>query len=199
MNQVFWGERAYEPSKIICVGRNYVEHIKELNNPMPGELVLFLKPNSAIGASLRCPAERCRYEAEICLLMEGGEVAAVGLGLDLTLVEVQQRLKAKSLPWEKPKAFDGAAVFSPFVDAPAALDRLSLHLAINGETRQQGGVPLMLHKPAQIIAETRRHFTLCDGDIIMTGTPKGVGDLHPEDTLVAQLFDGDVQLLEHAF
>lgn len=199
MQTVEWGERAWAPSKLVCVGRNYVKHIEELNNPVPGELVLFLKPNSAIGERLVCPPERCRFETEITLLMEQERPAAVGLGLDLTLVDVQQRLKDHRLPWEKAKAFDGAAVFSPFVATPASLDALHLELSINGEVRQKGGVAEMIHKPDAILTEVRRHFRLDDGDLVMTGTPHGVGDLVVGDVLVATLWDGDNQLLTHSW
>ncbi len=199
MKTVSWKERTFAPSKLVCVGRNYVKHIEELNNPVPGELVLFLKPNSSLSDSLVAPQERCRFETEITFLMEGGRPVAVGLGLDLTLVEVQQRLKESRLPWEKAKAFDGAAVMSPFVDLPHDWNSLWLELSINGESRQKGGVAEMIHKPEVILAEVARHFSLVDGDLVMTGTPHGVGDLVVGDVFEVSLWDGENLLLQHSW
>lgn len=196
---VTWHEQALTPSKVVCVGRNYVEHIQELNNPMPGELVLFHKPSSSISDTLICPQDTCRYETEITFLIQKQAPVAVGLGLDLTLVEVQQRLKQKSLPWEKAKAFDGSAVFTHFVDLPDTLDTLWLRLSIDGEVKQEGGVSLMIHSPAQILEEAQRHFRFYDNDLLMTGTPKGVGPLIKGATFVAELWDGDSQLLTHTW
>ena len=195
MKVIHWLERTVSPGKIVCVGRNYVEHIHELQNEVPQELVLFLKPNSAIDEELWVPAERCRFEAEICFLLEGGRPAAVGVGLDLTLVEVQSRLKSKGLPWEKAKAFDGAAVFSPFVPFDADnLRGLEVRLSINDSERQRGGVVQMIHPPEAILAEVARHFSLDDHDIIMTGTPKGVGDLRAGDRFAGAIWQEE-QLL----
>ena len=195
MPTISFDDQVFIPSKIVCVGRNYVKHIEELNNSDPGELVLFIKPNSSISERLFCPSQRCRFETEITLLMEGGKPVAVGLGFDLTLVEVQQRLKAKSLPWEKSKAFDGSAVFSSFVAIPNSFDTLWLQLEINGVLRQKGGVAEMIHKPAQILKEVGLHFHLCDGDLVMTGTPHGVADLVVGDMFVASLWSGHDKLL----
>jgi 2-keto-4-pentenoate hydratase/2-oxohepta-3-ene-1,7-dioic acid hydratase in catechol pathway len=168
------------PSKIVCVGRNYVAHIEELGNEMPDEMVLFNKPNSAISDILRSQVdgEALHYEGEISFLVNGGALSAVGFGLDLTKRALQSKLKAKGLPWERAKAFDGAALFSEFVSLPAKLDRLSLELSVDGKLRQAGGVGLMIHKPAAILAEIAAYTTLEDGDVIMTGTPAGVGAIH---------------------
>ena len=105
------------PSKVVCIGRNYMEHIKELNNEIPEDMVFFIKPNSAISNKLVFPKNQnsCHYEAEISFLIEDNKITAVAFGLDLTLREVQNKLKEKGLPWERAKAFDGAAVFSKFI------------------------------------------------------------------------------------
>jgi len=174
---------------------NYVEHIKELGNWEPGELVLFMKPNSAINSVLTVPSENCRYEGEISFLVENGELSGVGFGLDLTLVEVQKRLKAKGLPWEKAKAFDGSAVFSEFVKFKQC-GNLHLSLSINGKVVQEGGEDIMVNKPTEIVAEAKSHFTLEDGDIIMTGTPKGIGSYEKGDRFIGKIFDGEQLLLE---
>lgn len=195
MNQITYAGTRYAPSKIICVGRNYVEHINELHNELPEELVLFIKPNSALADELFLPTEKCRYEGEICFLFKAGAPVAAAFGLDLTLPEVQNRLKSKGLPWEKAKAFDHSAVFTEFVPVPE-IDTLRLELWINGALRQEGGMELMIHKPAEIMAEIAKWFTLKDYDIVMTGTPKGVGELNAGDVLVGKLFAGTTLLME---
>lgn len=195
MNQITYAGRKYSSSKIICVGRNYVEHIQELQNELPGEIVLFIKPNSALAEELRLPGEKCRYEGEICFLIKERSIVAAAFGLDLTLVEVQNRLKAKGLPWEKAKAFDRSAVFTDFVPV-TDYTALRLELWVNGELRQAGGVDLMINKPGAIISEIMNWFTLEDYDIIMTGTPQGVGDLNAGDVLVGKLLQGNVLLTQ---
>ncbi len=173
------GEKLY-PSKIVCVGRNFVAHIEELGNEMPDQMVLFNKPNSAISDILRSQvdSEPLHYESELAFVVGDGKLCAVGFGLDLTKRTLQSGLKAKGLPWERAKAFDGAALFSDFVTPPDKLDKLSLELTVDGELRQSGGVELMIHKPADILAEVVAYTSLEDGDVIMTGTPEGVGAIH---------------------
>ncbi len=176
MNSVNLDGKPITPSKVICIGRNYVDHIQELGNEMPDEMVVFLKPNSAISNELiSFHQEPLHYEGEICLMVIGGEFRAVGFGLDLTKRQLQSKLKTKGLPWERAKAFDGSAVMGDFASIENIDDSLSLKLAIDGEAIQQGGVELMMYKPQQILESLKEHFTLEDGDIVMTGTPKGVG------------------------
>lgn len=173
------GEKVF-PSKVVCVGRNYVDHIEELGNEMPDQMVLFNKPNSAISDILRSQVdgEELHYEGELAFSIRNGGLHAVGFGLDLTKRELQSRLKAKGLPWERSKAFDGAALFSEFVTPPENLDKLSLLLNVDNQLRQSGGVELMIHKPLAILREIAAFTTLEDGDLIMTGTPAGVGEIH---------------------
>lgn len=194
-----WNTQTYTPSKIVCVGRNYVEHIHELNNPIPQELVLFIKPNSSLSSELIRPEQRCRYETEIVFLIQDGMYAAVGIGLDLTLIDVQQRLKKNSLPWEKSKAFDHSAVLSPLVALPSSIEGLHLQMMYDGVLRQEGGVHHMIHSPASILKETQTHFSLCDGDLIMTGTPKGVGELTESAEICVRLWSDTELLLEHTW
>lgn len=181
------------PSKIVCVGRNYVAHIRELANEIPDSMVVFIKPNSAISNELRSRAggEILHYEGELAFTVENGRLGAVGFGLDLTRRALQSELKQKGLPWERAKAFDGAALFSAFVALPAETGRLSLRLYVDGELRQAGGVELMLYRPDAIVTELSAFTTLEDGDIIMTGTPAGVGEVRP-----GQVFEGQVLLGE---
>lgn len=187
---------AITPSKIVCVGRNYVAHIHELGNEIPANMVVFNKPNSAISTTLRSQldGESLHYEGEIALLVMAGKFAAVGFGLDLTRRELQSELKKKSLPWERAKAFDGAALFSEFVDLPANMDHLALRLEVDGEVRQAGGVALMMYRPAHILLELQKFTTLEDGDIVMTGTPEGVGPIGPGERFAGSILDGDKPL-----
>ncbi len=193
MNTVLVDGKTVAPSKIVCIGRNYVAHIEELGNEVPEEMVVFNKPNSAIGETLhaRSGGETLHYEGEIALLVQQGRAVAAGFGLDLTRRQLQARLKAKGLPWERAKAFDGAALFSPFTRLENGTDTLSLRLHINGALRQHGGVELMLYPPDVILGELARFTTLEDGDIIMTGTPAGVGEVKPQDRFAGEVLCGD--------
>ncbi len=118
-------------SKIVCVGRNYVEHIEELGNETPESIVLFNKPNSAISDELFYFSEDTRFEGEICFLIENKKINRVGFGLDLTKANIQSYLKSKGLPWERAKSFDGSAVFSEFVEFNGNLESLKMELFIN--------------------------------------------------------------------
>ena len=196
-NHIIFNKQQITPSKVVCVGRNYVEHIKELNNSVPTEPVIFVKPNSAIAADLRLQStDEIHFEAELAFLLEAGQLVGVGLGLDLTTRQIQNELKSKGLPWERAKAFDGSAVFSEFVSIMGGIEALSLELYINGELRQKGGCSMMLHAPSDLIKEINSFMALEDGDIVMTGTPAGVGQVHAGDVFIGKVFVGDQLLLE---
>ncbi|MEW6991141.1 fumarylacetoacetate hydrolase family protein [Colwelliaceae bacterium 6441] len=176
MNTIVVNNQSVTPSKIICIGRNYVEHITELDNEIPDEMVVFLKPNSAISTDLSSyHQEPVHYEAELCFVYQNGTFSAVGFGLDLTKRQLQSQLKAKGLPWERAKAFDGSAIFSEFVLIDQLDPTLSVQLKINNKVIQHGSIALMMVKPDDILSELAGFITLEDGDIVMTGTPKGVG------------------------
>ncbi|MHA7815781.1 MAG: fumarylacetoacetate hydrolase family protein [Pseudohaliea sp.] len=196
MNRIDVAGRAVAPSKILCVGRNYVRHIEELGNEIPDQMVVFAKPNSAIGHRLYATrdGEPLHYEGEIALLVEGGRYSAAAFGLDLTRRKLQGELKNRGLPWERAKAFDGAALFGPFTPFDGSVNRLSLRLTINGEERQAGSVGLMIYKPAFILEELSRVFTLEDGDIVMTGTPAGVGPVEPGADFEGTVYAADAPL-----
>ncbi|MCG9697035.1 fumarylacetoacetate hydrolase family protein [Shewanella sp. Isolate11] len=185
------------PSKVVCVGRNYVEHISELNNEVPQQMVLFVKPNSAISSQLNSfHHEPLHYEAELCFMVKQGKFHGVGVGLDLTKRQLQSELKAKGLPWERAKSFDGSALFSEFVEIKGDLSELSFSLHINGQKRQFGNVDLMINKPDDIYREISEFMTLIDGDIVMTGTPKGVGVVESDHEFTLCLFEQD-QVMTH--
>ncbi|MGD9020866.1 MAG: fumarylacetoacetate hydrolase family protein [Lysobacterales bacterium] len=200
MNSIKLDGRTCHPSKIVCIGQNYVDHIKELGNEMPSEPVIFLKPNSAIAADIQSlDDEVLHYEGELAFVIIGGEFAGVGFGLDLTKRAVQARLRDKGMPWERSKAFDGAAVFSDFVHIDGGLENLRLELWINGQLVQHGGYDLMMNKPADMLAEIGAFMSLEDGDVILSGTPKGVGEVNAGDRFHGKVFDGDSLLAEKAW
>lgn len=200
MNTVIFDGQEILPSKVVCIGRNYVEHIAELNNDMPSEPVIFSKPNSAISKQLYARGDgQLHYESELSFIVEQGALAGVGFGLDLTKRDVQSTLKAKGLPWERAKAFDNSAVFSDFVRCYTDLANLKLELRINDLLVQQGGYDLMIYKPQTIVAEIAGFMTLEDGDIVMTGTPKGVGAFSENDEFTGRVYAGDELLLEQSW
>jgi 2-keto-4-pentenoate hydratase/2-oxohepta-3-ene-1,7-dioic acid hydratase in catechol pathway len=190
LNTVLVNDKSISPSKIVCIGRNYVDHIQELNNEIPQEMVVFIKPNSAIADQLQSTHEEpLHYESEICFVVKNQCLAAVAFGLDLTKRSLQSRLKAKGLPWERAKCFDGAALFSPFVDIDEIKESLTVQLEINGVRVQNGSVELMINKPAQILEELMSFLTLNDGDIVMTGTPEGVGVINAGDRFTGKIIN----------
>jgi len=185
------------PSKVVCIGRNFVAHIEELQNEMPDAMVLFMKPNAAISGMLKAwPDKEIHYEGELSFIISEGKIRGVGFGLDLTDRKLQSTLKAKGLPWERAKAFDGAAVFGDFEPIEEEdIPQLAFQLWINDELRQEGDVNLMIHKPLDMLEEVKTMTTLEDGDILMTGTPKGVGTFQAGDRVVGKIFMGLTELM----
>lgn len=188
------------PAKIICIGRNYVAHIEELGSEMPDEMVVFMKPGSARTDQL-CAfhQEPLHYECELCIEIRSGQIAAIGLGLDLTKRELQDKLRKKGLPWERCKAFVGSALFSDFVEATEISPELRFELLVDGKVRQQGLPDLMIYKVDQIISELSRFMDLQDGDVIMTGTPAGVGEIQAGECFELNLFDGNELLVSRSW
>ena len=176
MTSILFNGQSVRPGKVVCVGKNYAAHIEEMASVPAEKMVVFMKPATSIGTELHATLdEALHYEGEICLLMKDGAVAGVGFGLDLTKRATQSKLKAAGLPWERSKAFTGSALFSEFVPAPAALTRLGVELRVDDQLRQKGDVSLMLYPPDVILRELNQFLVLEDYDIIMTGTPAGVG------------------------
>ncbi len=184
------------PSKIVCIGRNYVEHIRELNNEIPSSMVVFNKPNSAVTDVLRFITPDTRFEGEICFLIMGGTIAGIGFGLDLTKAELQNHLKSKGLPWERAKGFDGSAVLGEFVPFSGNVEALRMTLHINGSLIQEATYDLMIYKPREMIEEIKTFMSFEDGDIIMSGTPKGVNTYAIGDTFVGRIYSKDRLLVE---
>ena len=191
--------------KIVCLARNYAEHARELGNETPAAPVLFMKPASSVigdGETVVIPpySQECHYEVELAVLIGKAarnvtveaameHVAGYGVGIDMTLRDVQNGLKAKGLPWEIAKGFDTACPLSDFVPADTIADphALNLKLAVNGEARQNGTSSDMINRIPQIIAHISAIFTLEPGDVILTGTPAGVGQVRAGDVMTAEI------------
>jgi 5-carboxymethyl-2-hydroxymuconate isomerase len=191
--------------KIVCLARNYAEHAKELGNETPAAPVLFMKPATSVisdGETVVIPAysQECHYEVELAVLIGKQackvaadtaleHVAGYGVAIDMTLRDVQNGLKAKGLPWEIAKGFDTACPLSDFVPAAAVSDphNLTLKLAVNNESRQNGCSSDMINRVPQIISHISGIFTLEPGDIILTGTPAGVGQVKAGDIMTAEI------------
>ena len=193
--------------KVVCVGRNYAEHAKELGNEIPDAPILFIKPATSVvslEAGFTIPTDQgsVHHEAEIALLIcketknipsiqAWNCISHVGLALDLTLRDVQSKLKEKSHPWEIAKAFDGACPLSKWIELDGISNRnnIALQLEKNGELKQNGNSTQMITSIPDLIAYISNIFTLLPGDVILTGTPAGVGPLEKGDQLKAILDD----------
>ena len=191
--------------KIICIGRNYTDHIKELENERPQEPVIFLKPDTSLllkNQPFFIPpfSEDVHYEVEVLVRINriGKHIQEkfshkyydeIGLGIDFTARALQAKLKAKGLPWEKAKAFDGAAVVGAWVSKSELpnVDDLNFQMKKNNEIVQSGTTSLMLWKIDEIISYVSQFFTLKIGDIIFRGTPAGVGKVSENDILEGSL------------
>jgi len=203
--------------KIICIGRNYIDHAKELNNPVPSEPVFFLKPDTALlrnNAPFFYPAfsKDVHYEVELVIKISkvgrsiGEKFASryyseVGLGVDFTARDLQQRCKERGLPWEMAKAFDFSAPLSSAflpIDNFESVSSIPFSLHKNGEVVQQGNSSEMIFSVDRIISYVSQFFTLKIGDLIYTGTPAGVGPVQINDRLQGYIgdtlmFDFDVK------
>jgi len=200
MNSIQCEDEIIQPSKVVCVGQNYVAHIEELNSALPDQPVIFIKPNSSISDEIHLHGEdEVHYEGEISFIIKDSQISAVGFGLDLTKRAVQSKLKTKGLPWERAKAFDGSAIFSEFKSFEGNTNDLTLELHLNGELKQQGGCELMLFKPDVFLTSIKSFLTLEDGDVIMTGTPSGVGPINHGDEFVGKIFAKGQLLVEKAW
>ncbi|MGB0837306.1 MAG: fumarylacetoacetate hydrolase family protein [Flavobacteriaceae bacterium] len=191
--------------KIVCIGRNYAKHIEELANERPSDPVVFIKPDTAV-LSKQAPfvipeySKDVHYELEVMVkITKVGKYIQkefahkyyqqVGLGIDFTARDIQQQCKNKGLPWEKAKAFDGSAKIGQWVDKTKFkdLDALKFQMLKNGEVVQDGDTAQMLWKIDELIAYVSQFFTLKIGDVLMTGTPAGVGPVAIGDEFVGTL------------
>ena len=190
-------------SKVVCIGRNYIEHIKELDNETPKSPVIFIKPNTSITDKINLPKNReIHYECEIVLKINSdSKIIAVGVGLDLTDRSLQSKLKAKGLPWELAKGFDGATILSDFVEINENdIPKLSMKAYKNNELVQHANYDLMIYKPQQILEYLKEmSISLTETDCLMTGTPKGVGIIEQTDTFKLDLYLEDKIILSKEF
>ena len=195
----------YMLGKVVCIGRNYFDHIKELENEIPDQPVLFIKPTTSIigdGGQIEIPpvSTDCHHELELAVLIGKTAkkiseqdamdcVAGYGIGIDLTLRDIQSSQKKKGLPWEIAKGFDTSCPLSHFVAASRIADphNLQMTLTVNGEIRQNGSSALMMRKIPQIISAASQYFTLLPGDIVLTGTPAGVSQISSGDVIKAKI------------
>jgi 2-keto-4-pentenoate hydratase/2-oxohepta-3-ene-1,7-dioic acid hydratase in catechol pathway len=189
--------------KVVCVGRNYAAHAEELGNEVPSSPILFMKPASSV-VSIRSNVVRpnpevfgeTHYEAELCIQLSADlsmatieqaqqAIGGVTLGLDLTLRDLQSTLKEKGHPWERAKCFDGACVLADWIDPQAFGNLQNVHyqLTINDKLAQDGDSALMLFPVYELLVNISHAFSLQAGDVIMTGTPSGVGVLQAGDKL----------------
>lgn len=195
--------------KIVCIGRNYAAHVRELNNAMPDEPVIFIKPDTAVlrnNAPFFIPefTRDVHHEIEVVVKINKNgksipvQFAAdyydeITVGIDFTARDLQSKLKEKGLPWEKAKGFDHSAVIGKFIPKTGLdMKNLDFHLTKNGETVQKGNTQMMMHSVDEVIAHVSQYFMLKTGDLIFTGTPEGVGPIAAGDELKG--FLGDMQL-----
>ena len=194
--------------KIVCIGRNYAAHVRELNNAMPDEPVIFIKPDTAVlrnNAPFFIPefTRDVHHEIEVVVKINKNgksipvQFAAdyydeITLGIDFTARDLQSKLKEKGLPWEKAKGFDHSAVIGKFIPKTGLdMKNLDFHLTKNGEAVQKGNTQMMMHSVDEVIAHVSQYFMLKTGDLIFTGTPEGVGPVAAGDELKG--FLGDTQ------
>ena len=191
--------------KIICIGRNYADHVKELDNAKPTDPVIFLKPDTAILLKKQpffIPEFSSDVHHEVELLVRINRIGKhidkkfaykyydeIGLGIDFTARDLQKELKENGLPWEKAKAFDGSAVIGNFIDKEQFTDinNIEFSLERNGNTVQNGNSMLMMWKIDALIEYISKYFTLKIGDVIFTGTPAGVGSVKADDVLTGYI------------
>jgi len=197
----------FPAAKAVCVGQNYLEHMQEMGGVPVKQAVFFIKPNSAfvnLGEQLLIPANKgeVHYELELALLVKkplkdastqqlNDAVWGYALALDLTLRDIQLQLKQKGHPWERAKAFDNSCVLSPFkpLNSLQELNRVELVLSQNGRLKQRGNTSQMIRNLQRLLCEASSCFSLMPGDVLLTGTPAGVGPLHAGDKLSMQVAD----------
>ena len=194
-----------QPSKVLCIGRNYARHVEEMKSEMPSEPVVFLKPPSSLvgpGGAIEIPSlsKDVHHEVELVVaISKPGKhilpadamdwIAGYAVGLDMTARDIQSIAKSKGTPWSVAKGFDTFApvgVFSPRTSVPNA-QNLSIRLTVNGRKRQDGTTAHMLFQIPELVAYCSSIFTLHEGDLLYTGTPAGVGPVLPGDSLIAEI------------
>lgn len=208
MKTIRCGERRYLPGKVVCVGKNYPEHIKEMGgkaDDRPKAPTIFLKPSTSVLSgeeAVFVPLELglLHHEVELCFVVgkdckdvpveeTASFIAGYGVGIDFTLRDVQAAAKKAGGPWALAKGFDNAAAFGDFVPTDAVADpcALAITLSIDGKVRQEGNTREMIFSPAAILSYVSGFMTLEEGDVVMTGTPAGVGEVKHGDVIEARV------------
>jgi len=205
MNTAKFNDHTYTPSKIVCIGRNYPGHIKEMKSEKPTEPIIFIKANSALKNApkeISVPSSfgLLHHEIELCFLvnkeckaLDNEEakkaIAGYSVGIDFTLRELQTRLKKSKGPWALPKGFDSSAIIGEFISSEKVKNpcSLSIVLKVNSEKRQDSNTKNMIFSPWEILSFVSKYMTLNEGDIFMCGTPGGVGPVENEDLLMANI------------
>jgi len=206
-----------KPGKVVCIGRNFADHVEELNNQRPKQPFFFLKPPSSIllpgvGPVIRPKGVDLHYEVELALIMgkqvkdldaadENGALDAIesyAISIDMTARNAQNEAKKKGLPWDIAKGFDTFLPISNVIEKSAIPDphNVELYLTVNNEHRQLDSTELMLFRIPRIISDISKVMTLEEGDIVLTGTPKGVGPVVPGDVMRAGVKVGGEELKE---
>ena len=176
-------------AKIICIGKNYTDHIKEMGDATPSEMVLFAKPVTSANTEIVLPKESFRFEAEISLLMRKREIVGLGIGLDMTLDKIQKNLKDNGLPWERSKGFKNSGVYSDFVSVvDINQSQIELKFYVNETLKQHAQSSQMVYDISRIVNECENVFGLNTYDIIMTGTPSGIDTLKEGDKCRGELY-----------
>ncbi len=207
-------EESLSKGKVVCIGRNYAAHAKELGNPLPKRPVLFIKNHHTMvnwQDTVAIPTNRgeCHHELELAVLIQSplkhcsqeeaaNAIAAVTIALDLTLRDLQSELKEKAHPWEAAKSFEASCPIGAWTELPSVqwLKSANIELLVNQQVRQKSSTALMTWPVLELIQEVSRHFPLYPGDVVLTGTPAGVAALHCGDSIEAHLFDEQNQLIK---
>jgi fumarylpyruvate hydrolase len=182
-------DRRFPVRRVFCIGRNYLEHAKEMGSAP--EAIFFMKPADAITSASRIvyptSTKDLHHEVELVLALgDGGAIMGCGVGVDLTKRDLQGEMKSRGAPWEIAKAFEGSAPMGALRFGPVP-ERGEISLKVNGVKRQTGDLSQMILSPRQLLTRLGRYFTLKAGDLVFTGTPAGVGPLHRDDVVQAEI------------
>lgn len=194
-------------NNIFCIGRNYINHALELKNKIPKYPVIFMKPSSSITNKLYSNhlGENLHFEAEICIMVYDKKPFAIAFGLDLTKRDLQSKLKSEGLPWERAKAFKNSVLFSEFKILEKEelnalnLENINLKLFIDNNLQQEGSIKDMIFSIDYLIKVIDKEFSLNNYDVIMTGTPEGVGKIIPNCNFNGQIFINNNKFIESNF
>ena len=200
MNKVDFSGMPVIPNKVICSGFNYAEHIEEITKAKKAPMAVFIKSNSAICHHFYYFDDGYEFEGELSFIFAHEKPVGVGFGIDITNRRLQRKLMTDSLPWSLAKSFDYAAVFSRFVTLDNIdISTLNMEFYRNGNCIQKGGYQLMINKPYDIVAKISKTMRFEDGDILMTGTPKGTTNYAPGDTFVGKVYSNDKLIIEQTW